>query len=148
MSSDFVQDPPELENQYDRDRVLKSYARRRVPDAVLKTIEPELEDMGEKAANELYDLQQDDLENEPSLTQWGPWGSRIDEIEVTDVWKRANTLSAERGLVATAYEQEHGAYSRIHQMLLAYLFVPSTDMYGCPLRRRPDTSRLRKRGAD
>lgn len=133
MTTDFVQDPPALENQYDRDRVLQSYVRRQFPESVLKTIEPELVDLGEKAGAELYELQQADRENEPSLTQWSPWGERIDEVEVTDVWKRAQTLAAERGIVATAYEQEHGAYSRIHQMLLAYLFIPSTDMYGCPL---------------
>lgn len=62
MDTDFVQDPPELENQYDRDRVLKSYTRRQMPDSILKTIEPELEDVGEKATNELYELQQADLE--------------------------------------------------------------------------------------
>ena len=133
MASDFVQDPPELHNQYDRDRVLQSYVHRQFPESVLKSIEPELVDLGEKAGGELYDLQQSDLDNEPTLTRWGPWGDRIDDIEVTDVWKRAETLAAERGIVATAYEQEHGAHSRVHQMLLAYLFIPSTDMYGCPL---------------
>ena len=133
MPPDFVQDPPELHNQYDRDRVLQSYVRRQFPESVLKSIEPELVDLGEKAGGELYERQQQDLDNEPTLTRWGPWGERIDEIEVTDVWKHAETLAAERGIVATAYEQEHGAKSRIHQMLLAYLFIPSTDMYGCPL---------------
>ncbi len=133
MPSDFVQDPPELENQYDRDRVLQSYVRRTFSESVRKTIEPELVDLGKKAGNELYELQQANLDAEPTLAQWGPWGDRIDEIELTDVWTRAEPLAAERGLVATAYEQEHGAQSRIHQMLLAYLFIPSTDMYGCPL---------------
>jgi len=133
MDPNFVQEAPELHNQYDRDRVLQSYVRRQFPESVLKTIEPELTDLGEKAGGELYDLQQKDLRNEPTLTRWGPWGERLDEIEVTDVWKRAEKLAAERGIVATAYEQEHGARSRIHQMLLAYLFIPSTDMYGCPL---------------
>ena len=133
MSPDFVQEPPELHNQYDRDRVLKSYVRRQFPESVLKTIEPELSDLGEKAGGELYDLQKKDIGKEPTLTRWGPWGDRVDQIEVTDVWKRAEQLAAERGIVATAYEQEHGAHSRVHQMLLAYLFIPSTDMYGCPL---------------
>jgi alkylation response protein AidB-like acyl-CoA dehydrogenase len=133
MDTDFVQEPPELHNQYDRDRVLQSYVQRQFPESVRKTIEPELVDLGEKAGGALYERQQRDLENEPVLTRWGPWGDRIDEIEVTDVWKQAEKLAAERGIVATAYEQENGAHSRVHQMLLAYLFIPSTDMYGCPL---------------
>ena len=133
MAPDFVQEPPALGNQYDRDRVLQSYVRRQFPESTRKTIEPELVDLGEKAGGALYDLQQADLDNEPTLTRWGPWGDRVDEIELTDVWTRAERLAAERGIVATAYEQEHGAHSRVHQMLLAYLFIPSTDMYGCPL---------------
>jgi alkylation response protein AidB-like acyl-CoA dehydrogenase len=133
MDASFVQDPPELDNQYDRDRVLRSYVQRQLPDPVRTAIEPELVDLGERAGGALYDLQRSDRGHEPTLTRWGPWGDRIDEIELTDVWRRAETLAAERGLVATAYEQEHGAHSRVHQMLLAYLFIPSTDMYGCPL---------------
>jgi len=133
MAADFVQEPPELHNQYNQDRVLRSYVQRQLPDAVRSAVEPELVDLGDKAGNALYDLQQSDLDSEPTLTRWGPWGDRVDRIEVTDVWKRAETLAAERGIVATAYEQEHGAHSRVHQMLLAYLFIPSTDMYGCPL---------------
>jgi alkylation response protein AidB-like acyl-CoA dehydrogenase len=39
----------------------------------------------------------------------------------------------EHGLVATAYERRYGAYSRLYQFALAYLFMPSTDFYGCPL---------------
>src|SRR4029078_7730166 len=39
----------------------------------------------------------------------------------------------ERGVVATAYEQAHGSYSRVHQFALAYIFTPATDLYSCPL---------------
>ncbi|HZO13335.1 MAG TPA: acyl-CoA dehydrogenase family protein, partial [Polyangiaceae bacterium] len=58
---------------------------------------------------------------------------RVDRIELTDVWKRAAVVAAERGIVATAYEQRHGAASRIVQFALAYLFDASTDTYTCPL---------------
>lgn len=133
MTPDVVQAPPELDNQYDSDRVLRSYVRRVLPDEVCSAIEPGLRAMGALAGNELYALQQDDLENEPTLTRWGPWGDRIDQIELTDVWIRAEEIAAERGVVATAYEQSHGPHSRVHQMALAYLFIPSTDMFGCPL---------------
>lgn len=133
MTPDVVQQPPELDNQYDSDRVLRSYVRRVLPEDVHAAVEPELRAMGQLAGNELYDLQQEDLHNEPTLTRWGPWGDRIDQIELTTVWARAEEIAAERGVVATAYEQAHGPHSRVHQMALAYLFIPSTDMYGCPL---------------
>jgi len=66
------------------------------------------------AGGKLYVLQQDDLGQEPTLTHWGPWGDRVDRIELTDVWHRAEELAAERGVVATAYEQAHGPHSRAH----------------------------------
>lgn len=133
MPPKFTQEPPELGNQYDDDRVLRSYLRRHLPDEVHEEVTPSLRTMGERAGGELYDLQQSDLQKEPVLTRWGPWGERIDHIEVTDVWKRARTIAADAGVVAAAYEQTHGRFSRIYQMALAYLFIPSTDMYGCPL---------------
>ncbi len=149
MNPTATQPPPALGNQYDTDRTLRSYVRRVLPDDVHAAVEPGLQDMGERAAEELYVLQQNDLENEPTLTQWGPWGDRIDDIELTQVWTRAEEIAAEQGVVATAYEQPHGPHSRVHQMALAYLFIPSTDMYGCPLAMTDGAARtLLDRGTD
>jgi alkylation response protein AidB-like acyl-CoA dehydrogenase len=133
MTPDTVQAPPELGNQYDTDRVLRSYLRRVLPRDVHAAVRPGLRAMGDRAGHELYALQQRTLAEEPTLTQWGPWGDRVDHIEVTEVWERAEKIAARDGVVATAYEQAHGHHSRVHQMALAYLFIPSTDMYGCPL---------------
>src|SRR5690606_11820485 len=96
-------------------------------------IEPELRDMGELAGGELYRMQLEDRLNEPTLTHWGPWGERIDHIEVSPLWKHAERIAAERGIVATAYERKHGRFSRIHQFALVHLFGPATDVYSCPL---------------
>src|SRR5262245_53305449 len=98
----FFQDPPRLGNQYDDDRVLRAYLRRVLPPDVLSAVEPELSSMGALAGGELHDLQRADLDNEPLLVQWDAWGRRVDRIELTEVWKRAAVLAAERGLVATA----------------------------------------------
>lgn len=129
----FSQDPPQLGHPYDDDRVLRSYLARTLPSEVLEEVEPELRKMGEMAGGELFELQRKDRGKEPVHTPWSPWGERIDEIELTPLWRRAAEVAAEKGLVATAYEQRHGAFSRIHQMALVYLFSPSTDVYGCPL---------------
>lgn len=129
----FFQTPPVLDNQYDDDRVLRSYLERAVPDEARHEIADDLQQMGELAATELYQLQQRDRLNEPRLRQWDAWGHRVDEIELTDVWKNAARVAAERGVVATAYERRHGAASRIHQFALVYLFDPSSDTYTCPL---------------
>jgi alkylation response protein AidB-like acyl-CoA dehydrogenase len=129
----FRQQPAALGNQYDDDKVLQSYLNRILPEDVLKQIEPELVEMGRLAGDDLYQFQLRDRLNEPQLTQWDAWGNRIDHIELTPLWKHAEKLAAEFGLVAIPYEQKHGSFSRVHQAALAYLFTPSTDIYSCPL---------------
>jgi acyl-CoA dehydrogenase len=129
----FNQSPPELGNQYETDRVLRSYLRRALPPEVLCEIEPSLAEMGRLAGGELYQMQMADRLNEPVLTQWDAWGERVDHIEVSPLWKVAARLAARHGVVATAYERAHGPHSRTHQAALAYLFTPSTDIYSCPL---------------
>ena len=104
-----------------------------MPEDVLRDIEPSLSEIGRLAGGELYELQLADRLNEPTLTQWDAWGNRIDKIEVTPLWRQAERIAADHGLIATAYEQKHGSLSRVHQCALAYLFTPSTDIYSCPL---------------
>jgi acyl-CoA dehydrogenase len=129
----FQQPPPKLGNQYHDDRVLRSYLARVLQADMLREIEESLVEMGRLAGADLYELQLADRLNEPTLTQWDAWGNRIDKIEVTPLWRVAERIAAEHGVVATAYEQKHGSLSRVHQCALAYLFTPSTDIYSCPL---------------
>ena len=49
----FVQTAPTLGNQFDDDRVLQSFLRRRVPADVLGTITPSLARMGGRAVGDL-----------------------------------------------------------------------------------------------
>jgi acyl-CoA dehydrogenase len=128
----FVQAPPALGNQYDADTAFRSLLARLLPAEVLRDIEPGLREMGRLSA-ELYPAQLADRLSEPVLTQWDAWGNRIDHIELTPLWRTAERIAAEHGVVATAYERAHGRFSRIHQLALAYLFTPSTDIYACPL---------------
>lgn len=129
----FIQPPPELGNQYTGDRALRSCLARMLHADVLAEIEPGLAALGELAGGELYRLQLADRRNEPVLTQWDAWGNRVDRIEASPLWREAERIAAEQGLVATAYERKHGPFSRVHQFALAYLFTPSTDLYSCPL---------------
>lgn len=131
--SPFNQPPPTLGNQYLEDRVLRGYLQRTLPTEMLTTITPELEELGALSGGDWYQMQLADRCNDPVLTSWNPWGERIDQVEVSPLWKIAEVEAARRGIVATAYEKKHGAFSRIHQFALAYLFAPSTDVYLCPL---------------
>ncbi|MCZ7670157.1 MAG: acyl-CoA dehydrogenase family protein [Chloroflexi bacterium] len=129
----FNQPAPTLGNQYDQDRVLISYLRRVLPPEIYREILPALRELGELSGGDLYQAQLADRLNEPTLTQWDPWGNRIDQIEVTPLWRRAEKLAAEFGVVAAAYENRYGRFDRLNQFVRAYLFHPSTDVYTCPL---------------
>ena len=120
----------DLDNQYEDDRVLRQYLNRVLPQKVKTDVDPALQDLGALAGGDLYDLQLNDRENEPSLTRFGPQGDRIDEVELTDLWTRTLEEAAQYGVVATAHEQQHGRYSRIDQFARAYLLLPGTDMLG------------------
>ncbi len=133
MNQFFNQSPPQLGNQYEDDRVLRSYLWRVLPPEMLAEVKSSLRQMGELAGGELYELQLADRLNEPRLTQWDAWGNRIDQIELTPLWQRAEKIAAEMGVVAAAYEGGYGRFARLYQFALAYLFHPSTDMYMCPL---------------
>src|SRR5688572_23711866 len=111
----FFQDPPRLGNQYDDDALLRSYLAHRLPEEMRRQLEGEWRELGELAGGALYAFQLRDRLNEPELTQWDAWGRRVDRIEVSPLWREAEALAARRGLVAVAYEQAHGEYSRIHQ---------------------------------
>lgn len=129
----FNQPPPRLANQFTDDRVLQSYLKRKLPPDLYHEMTPILTEMGRLAAAELYPMQLADRLNEPTLTQWDAWGHRIDHIEVSPLWKVAERLAAEFGVVGAAYESYYGEWARPYQFALAYLFHPSTDVYTCPL---------------
>ncbi|GAB4191404.1 MAG: hypothetical protein OHK0022_05110 [Roseiflexaceae bacterium] len=133
MYRSFNQPAPALGNQYDDDRVLRSYLGRVLPAELLAQAEPRLRELGALAGGQLYHMQLADRRNEPVLTQWDAWGERIDQIELSPLWRLAERLAAEWGLVATAYDPAYGQYARPFQFALAYLFHPSTDVYTCPL---------------
>ena len=129
----FTQAAPELGNQYRDDPLLAGWLRRALPAGLLRDLEPELDELGGLAGGELYRLQLADRLNEPSLTQWDPWGNRVDTLAITPVWREAERLTVRHGIVATAYDPSLGRHARIAQFAKVYLFHPSTDVYSCPL---------------
>ncbi|MFP2961913.1 acyl-CoA dehydrogenase family protein [Myxococcus sp. 1LA] len=129
----FFQEPPRLGNQYDDDSLLQSYLARTLPEDLRRGLTDEFRELGELGGDYFYRFQLRDRLNEPELTQWDAWGHRVDHIEVSPLWKEAESLAARRGLVATAYEQKSAELSRVHQFVLNYLVQASLDVYSCPL---------------
>jgi len=129
----FFQSPPVLANQYDDDALLREYLVRVLPEDMRRTHDKEYRHLGELAKGELFEQSLAERLQEPVLTQWDPWGRRVDEITLTPLWARAQALTAEHGLVAKAYEGRHGPLDRVHQFVSNYLVQASLDVYSCPL---------------
>jgi len=130
---DFHQTAPALGNQYDDDRVLRSWLRRVLPSELFVELEPDLRRFGARAAGDILALGEAAEARPPRHVPFDPWGRRIDRIETSAAWRALDRISAEEGLVAIGYERAHGAYSRIDQFARLYLFSPSSATYSCPL---------------
>lgn len=138
----FIQEPPGLGNEYREDWLLRAWLESRLPSEMLEQETPCLDELGERSGGEWYRMQREDRLNEPRLTQWSPWGERIDEIELTPLWKRAKHWAAEYGLVAVGYDDDRAEHARTVQFARAWLFIPSTDFYGCPLAMTDGAARI------
>ncbi len=144
----FFQKPPRLGNQYDEDRVLRSFLRRNIAAEVLAEIEPALRRLGARASGEMITLALEAERDPPEIVQFDAWGRRIDAIRVSPAWQAMHRIAAEEGIVATAYERKHSG-ARIHQFALLYLYHPSSAIYSCPLAMTDGAARvLEIRGED
>ena len=138
----FIQSAPELGNEYRDDWLLNAWLESALPEALLAEQRATFDELGQRSGDEWYRLQQADRLNEPRLTQWTPWGERVDEIELTPLWKHAKHWAAAYGLVATGYDESLGEHARTVQFARTWLFIPSTDFYGCPLAMTDGAARV------
>ncbi|KAG2193609.1 uncharacterized protein EV154DRAFT_527212 [Mucor mucedo] len=140
----FLQEPPQLKNQYEDDLVFKNVLKRLIPPTILSEIEPDLSQFGDRVTNDILAMG-DDVNvpsNYPRLTQYDAWCRRIDHISVSQGWKELNDVAAEEGLVAIAYERKYNEFSRIYQFAKQYLYMPSAAMYSCPLSMTDGAARV------
>lgn len=129
----FTQSAPALANQYLDDRLLTSLLRRVLPTDMLREIEPQLTEFGERVASEFYPAQLQDHDFKPELIPFDAFGNRIDRVTLSPFWQQAGAIAASNGLVAAGYEKKYRQHARLHQFALAYLFHPSSELFSCPL---------------
>ncbi len=140
--SEFYQDGPVLGNQYQADKLLRSYLNRVLPADIFTELEPDLLNLGNRVVTDIMEMAEDAESNEPQLISFDPWGKRIDKIKTSKGWKDLDQVSAEEGMVAIGYERKYGEYSRIYQFVKLYLFHPSSAVYTCPLAMTDGAARL------
>lgn len=138
----FIQSPPELGNEYRDDWLLHAWLESALPGTVLEAQRETLDELGRRSGGEWYRMQLADRLNEPRLEQWNAWGERVDRIELTPLWVKAKAWAAEYGLVAAGYDDALGEHARTVQFARAWLFIPSTDFYGCPLAMTDGAARI------
>jgi len=138
----FFQMGPKLTNQYDADRVLRSLLKRKLPAKFHAAVENDLRRFGERVVTDLLEISIAAERFKPRLIQFDPWGRRIDVIETSQAWKDLDAVSAQEGIVATGYEREFGALSRLVQFAKLYLYQPSSAIYTCPLAMTDGAARL------
>ncbi|HET6724946.1 MAG TPA: acyl-CoA dehydrogenase family protein [Gammaproteobacteria bacterium] len=139
---DFFQRPPKLGNQYESDALLRCWLTRILPAELLMQIEPGLRRLGARAAGDMLTMAADAEANPPRHVPYDPWGRRIDSIGTSRGWRDLLAVAAEEGIVATAYEREHGAHSRVHQFVRLYLYNPSSAIASCPLSMTDGAARV------
>jgi putative acyl-CoA dehydrogenase len=139
---DFYQTAPQLSNQYEDDRTLKSFLKRALPQNVFEEIEKDLHHFGERVATDILKLGEEAEKCEPVHIPYSPWGKRIDEIQVSEAWSKLDRISAEEGLIAIGYERKYGQLSRLYQLAKLYLFHPSSAIYSCPLAMTDGAARV------
>ena len=129
----FTQPQPWHSNVYLGDGFLRRNLDRILPTEVLRDIQPDLVRFGERVSTDIWRLSRECEEDPPRLRTTDAWGNRIDQIVTCPAWKAQKAVSATEGLIALAYHRDHGAFSRIHQVVKLSMYGPASGMYGCPL---------------
>ncbi|KAG0027298.1 hypothetical protein BGZ81_005728 [Podila clonocystis] len=129
----FKQDVPEVQNTFLEDPVMVSVLERLLPSKVLQEISPDLVQICEWANTEGVALTERMEADQPKLRQYDSWCRRVDELLVTEAWKKQKEIAAREGVVAIAYERKYGEYSRIYQMAKLMLWTSGAGLYSCPI---------------
>lgn len=138
----FIQTGPHLDNPCVSDDALSQWLESRLPARCRNDWLPGLRSLGELSVTEMPVLAAQAERLPPEHVPYDAWGRRVDEIRVSDAWRRLEAIAAEQGVVATAYERADGAWSRVHQFLRLYLYHPNSAICSCPMAMTDGAARI------
>jgi alkylation response protein AidB-like acyl-CoA dehydrogenase len=145
---EFFQQGPVLGNPFAADPLLQAFLRWRLPPDLQETLAAGLLAFGKRVDEEVQELGPQAESHPPRFIPFGPWGERIDQIEVSGAWQRLQDISAQEGLVAIGFERKEGRFSRLHQFARLYLFHPDAAWFTCPLAMTDGAARALELHAD
>lgn len=88
---------------------------------------------GDRTRRDIWKLGLQCEHEPPFLKHASAWGANGTELHTSAAWKTQKRIAAEEGLIAIAYEQDYGQYSRIYQTVKLMLYAPASGLYSCPL---------------
>ena len=126
----FLQDAPQLAHLWRSDRLLHAQLDRVLPTARRSALDADLDALGDYAQM-AWQRASTQTRRKPVLTQWDPWGHRIDRIELTTAWQEGPQLATKYALLAAG--QENHEHARLEQFARIYLYHVASEFYTCPL---------------
>src|SRR5690242_6432331 len=114
----FYQEGPINPDMFAVDAALQSELRRRLPEPIRAAAWSRCMALGEQTAGPLARWMVQAEAQPPVHVPYDAWGRRIDEIRTSPAWEALRVFSAERGLVATGYEEGFGEHRRTVQAAL------------------------------
>ncbi len=137
----FFQEGPQLTNPFAGRALYKDFLQNTAPDTFPK-IEAELIEFGDRIVSKYHPLSVLAETNHPKQIRYEAWGKRIDHIEMHPAWDQMQSMVAEDGIVACAYEREFAEYSRVYQMIRIAALHPSSAFVICPLSMTDGAARV------
>lgn len=126
----FLQDAPKLPHPYRSDRLLAGLLDRALPAERRAALDTDLDALGDYALM-AWQRANDSTPCKPVLTQWGPWGKRIDRIELTRAWQEGPDITTRHAVLAAGHaDSEH---ARLEEFARVYLYHIASAFYTCPL---------------
>jgi len=126
----FLQDAPRLTHPYRSDPLLPGLLDRVLPDERRAALDADLDTLGDYAAM-AWQRALDSTPARPILTQWGPWGERIDRIELTPAWLDGPRITTQCHVLSSGHADSE--YARLEEFARVYLYHLASEFYTCPL---------------
>jgi acyl-CoA dehydrogenase len=127
----FFQDPPQLQNTFDADAVLRETLARLLPgDGAPVGL---WRGLGAAAAGPLAALAREAETHPPRHVPYDAWGRRVDAVEVSPAWTALQDAAARWGLASAAYEPALGPLARLDHFARLHLYAPSSAIWTCYL---------------
>ncbi len=126
----FLQDAPRLAHPYRSYPLLPGLLDQVLPARRRAALDADLDALGDYALMAWHRAGAS-TPRTPVLTQWGPWGERIDRIELTQAWLEGARITTQCHVLSSGHADSE--YARLEEFARVYLYHLASEFYTCPL---------------